>query len=91
MYINEDLLTFFGSMMEPEERIRNFYSNLAGEVDDPAIKEVLQGMALDEQSQINLIKRIIDIVNGGRFRGDSSKRNVQSPPVDRRSARSERP
>ncbi len=91
MYINDDLLTFFGSMMEPEVRIRDFYSNLAAEVDDLGIKELLLGMALDEQSQINLINRITDIVNGARFRGDSSKRNVQSPPADRRSATPEKP
>jgi len=91
MYINDDLLAFFASMMEPEERMRDFYNSLAAEVDDSGIKESLQGMALAEQSQINLIKRIIDIVNGARFRGDSSTRNVQTPPADRRSATPEKP
>ena len=77
MFINEDLLHFFDCIMEPEKHKRDFFNTLAAEVDDLQVKEVLQNIAMDEQRQIHLIQRIIDLVNGAKWR---RKQRVKSAP-----------
>ena len=76
MFINEDLLNFFDCIMEPEKHKRDFLINLSAEVDDLQVKEVLQNIAMDEQRQIDLIQRIIDLVNGAQWRSKKKGKNV---------------
>ncbi len=84
MFINEDLLEFFYCIMEPEKNIRDFFNNLSAEVDDPHVKEVLQQIAMDEERQIHLIQRIIDLVNGAQWRAKTKKKTIQVINDDRR-------
>ena len=84
MFINEDLLNFFDCIMEPEKHKRDFFNNLAAEVDDPHVKELLQSIAMDEQRQIHLIQRIIDLVNGAQWRRKKKGKNASKIASERR-------
>jgi rubrerythrin len=84
MFTNEDLLHFFDCMMEPEKHKRDFFNNLSDEVDDPSVKGVLENIAMDEQRQIQLIQRIMDLVNGAQYRRKKKKKNIKKIQDDRR-------
>ncbi len=64
MFINKDLLEFFGSMMEIKKRKRDVFNTLAAEVDDPSIKVVLLSIGSDEQHHVNQLQSSMDLVNG---------------------------
>ncbi|MEI8186236.1 MAG: hypothetical protein WCG19_06045 [Chlorobiaceae bacterium] len=63
MFIKEDLLGFFESMMELEVKQRDTFMGLAADIDDPDIKNILKRIGNDEQSHMGLVQRIIDLLN----------------------------
>ena len=64
MFINEDLMEFFSSMMELEKQQRDFLKKLSDDVDDPVIKDKLFRISMDEQRHMDYIRRIMDLVSG---------------------------
>jgi len=84
MFINKDLLHFFDCMMVPEKHKRDFFNDLSAEVDDPDIRETFQKIAADEQLQIHLIQRIVDLVNGAQYRKKSKWKKAKKVESERR-------
>ncbi len=64
MFINKDLLEFFGSMMEIKKQKRDIFNSLAADVDDSEIKQTLLRIGMDEQRHVDHLQRSIDLVNG---------------------------
>ena len=64
MFINKDLLDFFGSMAEIKKQKRDVFNALAADVDDPEIRETLLQIGLNQQQQIDQLSQSIDLVNG---------------------------
>ncbi len=64
MFINKDLLEFFGSMMEIKKQKRDIFNSLAADVDDSDIKKTLLRIGMDEQRHVDQLQQSIDLVNG---------------------------
>ena len=64
MFINKDLLEFFGSMMEIKKQKRDIFNSLAADVEDLDIKDTLLRIGMDEQRHVDQIQQSIDLVNG---------------------------
>ncbi|MFZ4524502.1 MAG: NotI family restriction endonuclease [Chlorobium sp.] len=64
MFINKDLLEFFGSMMEIKKQKRDIFNSLAADVDDAEIKTTLLRIGMDEQRHVDHLQKSIDLVNG---------------------------
>ncbi len=64
MFINNDLLEFFGSMMEIKKQKRDIFYTLASDVDDSEIKKTLLRISMDEQRHVDQLQHSIDLVNG---------------------------
>ncbi len=64
MFINKDLLEFFGSMVEIKMQKRDVFNTLAAEVDDPNIKAMLLSIGNDEQQDVAHLQLSMDLVNG---------------------------
>jgi hypothetical protein len=64
MFINKDLLEFFGSMMEIKMQKRDVFNTLAAEVDDPTVKATLLSIGNDEQRDVAHLQLSMDLVNG---------------------------
>ncbi|MFZ4801904.1 MAG: NotI family restriction endonuclease [Chlorobium sp.] len=64
MFINKDLLDFFGSMTEIKKRKRDVFNALAADVDDPEIKGVLQEISKSEQQHVDQLQQSMNLVNG---------------------------
>jgi len=67
MFINKDLLEFFGSMMEIKKQKRDIFNSLAADVDDSDIKKTLLRIGMDEQRHVDHLQQSIDLVNGVEF------------------------
>ena len=67
MFINKDLLEFFGSMMEIKKQKRDIFNSLAADVDDLDIKKTLLRIGMDEQRHVDHLQQSIDLVNGVGF------------------------
>jgi len=72
MFINKDLLEFFGSMMEIKKQKRDIFNSLAADVDDSDIKETLLRIGMDEQRHVDHLQQSIDLVNGVEYLGTTS-------------------
>ncbi|MEI7934288.1 MAG: NotI family restriction endonuclease [Chlorobiaceae bacterium] len=72
MFINKDLLEFFGSMMEIKKQKRDIFNSLAADVDDSDIKKTLLRIGMDEQRHVDHLQQSIDLVNGVGFLGSTS-------------------
>jgi Restriction endonuclease NotI len=64
MFINKDLLEFFGSMMEIKKQKRDIFNSLAADVDDSDVKKTLLLIGRDEQRHVDQLQQSIDLVNG---------------------------
>lgn len=63
MFINDDIMDFFSSMMELEKQQRDFLKKLSDDVDDPVIKDKLFRISMDEQRHMDYVRRIMDLVS----------------------------
>ncbi|NTV05257.1 MAG: hypothetical protein HGA59_01940 [Chlorobiaceae bacterium] len=64
MFINDDFLEFFGSMMELEKQQRDLLKQISAEVVDQDIKDLLMRISMDEQRHVDLVQRIMELVAG---------------------------
>ena len=64
MFINEDFLEFFSSMMELEKQQSDLLKQISHEVDDQVIKEMLLRISMDEQRHVDFVQRIMELVGG---------------------------
>ncbi len=71
MFINKDLLEFFGSMMEIKKQKRDIFNSLAADVDDSDVKKTLLRIGMDEQRHVDHLQQSIDLVNGVEYPGST--------------------
>jgi rubrerythrin len=64
MFINDDFLEFFGSMMELEKQQRDLLKQISEEIDDQDIKDSLMRISMDEQRHVDFVQRIMELVAG---------------------------
>ncbi|MEI8032264.1 MAG: hypothetical protein WCH05_02810 [Chlorobiaceae bacterium] len=64
MLTETDFLGFFNSMMKIELHQRNLYHELALQLDDPEISALMESISHEEQSHMDLVQQMIDLVSG---------------------------
>ena len=63
MYTNEDLLSFFDSLMGLEKNQCYVANALADEVDEPTVKDTLLRIGHDEQRHMEIVQKMLDLVS----------------------------
>jgi|WetSurMetagenome_2_1015567.scaffolds.fasta_scaffold609231_2 rubrerythrin len=62
MLIDQDLKEFFNSMLKLEIKMRDFYGELSLKVDDPEIRGLMRHVSEEEQTHVECVQRMIELV-----------------------------